>query len=203
MMRVRTIVWCLVLLGGASPAAAQGFTYGAKAGVNISTLALDPDGGGDGYKNQLGLVAGVFAVKRLSGRLDLQPEGLFSMKGASADVTGASANVRLDYIDVPVLIRYRIQGSDRRSIHVFGGPSFNFLLRARSISDLGDTKIEQDVTDDVERFELAVVGGVGVGFGRWMVEGRYGYGISDTDKDTSDDVKVRNRVVSVLGGFRF
>jgi hypothetical protein len=202
-MRFRAIVWCVVVLGGGSPALAQGFTYGAKAGVNLSTLKLDPDEGDDAYTSQTGLVVGGLAVRRLSGRFDWQVEGLFSMKGGSADVGSADSKVRLDYVDVPLFIRYRIQGSPQRGIHAFGGPSFNFLLRARTISDLGNTKIEQDVTDDVERFELGVVGGVSVGFGRWIVEGRYTHGISDTDKDTDDELKLRNRMVSVLGGFRF
>jgi Outer membrane protein beta-barrel domain len=202
-MRLRAILSCVLVFAGASPAIAQGFTYGAKAGVNVSTLKLDPDEGEDAYSSQLGLIAGGFALRRLTGRLDLEPEGLFSMKGGSADVGSVDAKVRLDYVDVPVLLRYRIKGSDRRGIHAFGGPSFNFLVRARTISDLGGTKIEQDVTDDVERFELGVVGGVSVGFGRLMVEGRYTHGISDTDKDTDDELKIRNRMVSVLGGIRF
>jgi hypothetical protein len=200
-MRVRAIMCWLVLLGNVSAAAAQGFVYGAKGGVNISTLAVDPEG--SDYKSQLVLIAGGFVVRPFTGRLDLQAEGLFSMKGASVELGGTSENVRLDYIDVPVLVRYRIQGSDHPSIHAFGGPSFNFLVRARTIADLGNTKIDQDITDSVERFELGVVGGASVGLGRWIVEGRYTYGISDTDKDTSDDLKVRNRMFSVLGGLRF
>jgi hypothetical protein len=202
-MRLRAILPCVLLLAGASPAIAQGSAYGAKGGVNVSTLKVDPDEGDDGYSTQLGLIAGGFALRRLTGRIDLQLEGLFSMKGGSTDVGSADAKVRLDYVDVPVLLRYRIKGSDRRGLHAFGGPSFNFLVRARTISDLGGTKIEQDVSDNVERFELGVVGGASVGFGRLMVEGRYTHGISDTDKDTDDEFTVRNRMVSVLGGIRF
>ena len=46
-------------------------------------------------------------------------------------------------------------------------------------------------------------GGAGVAFGRWIVDGRFTYGLSDTDADTDDDVKIRNRAFSMSMGFRF
>jgi predicted small metal-binding protein len=40
-------------------------------------------------------------------------------------------------------------------------------------------------------------------FRRVVVDARYTHGLTDIDKDTSDDVKVANRAVSVTVGFKF
>jgi len=204
-MRVSAIAACVIVLGLALPAGAQGLEFGAKGGVNLAKLSFDSDIGDTSLKIEPGLAAGGFMIWPLGGRLDVEVEGLYSVKGVSIDAGVASTKVRLDYIDVPVLARYRIAGSSTsRKVHVLGGPVFGFRVRAESIDDFGNDSFHRDITDEVKTFDIGVAIGGDWELGRFVVDGRYTFGLTNISKDFADDgVKVKNRVITFLGGVRF
>ena len=55
----------------------------------------------------------------------------------------------------------------------------------------------------MERFDLGLVAGAGLEFGRFVIDGRYTWGLSNINKDESEDVKIKNRVFAVMAGIRF
>lgn len=187
----------LFLLVCSSPASAQ-ITYGVKAGVSLTDVSFS-DGPEVSSNGRYGPLIGVFATVPVWGRVSVQPEAIYSVKGASLEAFDLETDYIVDYLEIPVLLRFPVM----RRVHVFGGPSFAYRLRARSRIEFGGSTEEVDITDDVERFDLAIAGGAGVEYGRWIVDGRVTYGLSDTDADTSDDVKVRNRAFSISAGFKF
>ena len=195
---MKFLVAVLVLtLGCASTAAAQ-IAYGARAGVNFANVSFDgeedtPSSG------RLGALVGVFATVPLWGRLAVQPEAIYTVKGASLDLADLDSSYIVDYFEVPLLARFPV----RRNVYVAAGPSFAVRIRARSRTSFAGSTQEVDLKEDVEPFDVGVVGAVGVEFGRWVLDGRYTHGLSDTDADTSDDVEIRNRVFSVSAGIRF
>ena len=195
---MRNGVLALILsLACAAPAAAQ-ISYGVKGGVNFANVAIDP-GGGASPSGRVGALAGLFATMPMPWGLTLQPEAIYTVKGARFEFDGFESNYIVDYIEVPVLARFGVL----RNGYVIAGPSMAFRLRARSRIPFESSTEELDLDEEVESFDLGIVGGVGIEFGRWHVDGRYTHGLSDTDKDTSDDVKMRNRVFSLSAGFRF
>jgi Outer membrane protein beta-barrel domain len=199
---VLTSVLTVIVLAVPGAALAQGLTYGAKAGVTMGTLSFDPESGGDfGYR--IGLAVGGFVALPLGSRLTIQPEGLFNQRGAKADDEGLETTIALDYIDVPVLVKYAVTHGGSRSFFVFGGPSAAFKVRSRATATFGDTTIDLDADEDIESFEFGVVAGGGVDFGKWSIDGRYSWGLSNLNKDDEDDVKLRSRAFSVLAGIRF
>lgn len=189
----------LVLTLVCAPAAQAQMSYGLKAGVNFANVGIDPDEGAS-PSGRVGALAGVFATVPIAWGLTLQPEALYTVKGASFDFDGFESNYIADYVEVPVLARFRVL----RSAYIVAGPSMAFRLRARTRTPFGSSTEEVDLDEEVEKFDLGIVGGVGIDVGRrWLVDARYTHGLSDTDKDTSDDVKIRNRVFSLSAGFRF
>jgi hypothetical protein len=51
---------------------------------------------------------------------------------------------------------------------------------------------------------VALVGGIGVEFGRALVEARYTHGLLHINEDDNgDEDRIKNRVFSVMVGFRF
>lgn len=197
------IVVAAIVCGTALPLQAQALTYGVKGGITFANLAEEAAGETTTLDNRLGIAAGGFATWPLSGRFALQPEALFTQKGAKAEQGGGTLTQELDYLDVPVLIGCRLTGNDARHFAVFGGPALGVKLRARSRASFGGTAVEDDVSDQVTATDFSVVGGVSYHRGRASVEGRYAWGVSDIDKDTADDVKIRTRGISVLAGWRF
>src|SRR5688572_11443116 len=117
--RVLRFLPALMLVIVTCTAAAQGISYGVKGGINFATLDLDPSlDSNSGYR--IGIVAGGFVALPLGSRLTIQPEGLFSQKGEQADLDGVEVKLELDYIEVPVLVKYAITQGASRSFHVFG-----------------------------------------------------------------------------------
>lgn len=173
-------------------------SYGAKVGVNYADVSFDGEGAVP-TSGRVGLLAGGFVTIPLRGWLTAQPEVIYTVKGASLNVADIETDFIVDYLEVPLLARISI----RRNLYAAVGPSMAFRLRARSRTSFGGSTEELDLKDDVEDFDLGVVGAFGMQMGRWVFDGRYTHGLSDIDADTSDDVTLRNRVFSLSAGIRF
>jgi Outer membrane protein beta-barrel domain len=201
----RVAVMCTVaMVAVASAAGAQGLGFGVKGGVILADLHEDDNGQTTPFDFRTGLVAGGFVTWPLGSRLEIQPEVLFTQKGAKVEQGGGTLTQKLDYVDVPVLASYRIFGAPGRHLAVFAGPAFGVRVRAKSSASFsGGSTVEDDVSDQVARTDLAIVGGAAYHRGRLVVDGRYSWGFSDIDQDKSDDVKIRNRGISFLAGWRF
>jgi len=207
----RLLRMCALACGFAAlfttPAMAPGFPpqlgLGVKGGVNFATQRVEGEEAGPDLDSRIGAVGGVFANVPLLSWLDLQPEALFSMKGARLDLEGASSSVWLDYLELPVLAKISRPGGGTYRYFAVIGPTIGVRLRARIRTDFGESTEEIDISDDVERLDLGVTAGGGVQFGSVVVDGRYTLGLKDIDKDKTDAVKVTNRAFSFTVGFRF
>lgn len=191
-------------------APAQSVGGGVKGGVTLGDLpklAELVDEPGFDTSLRIGYAAGGFVAVRFAGGLSIQPEVLFTQKGARFDVgeSGMTADVKFkaDFLDVPVLARYTV-GKGVRG-YVFGGPSFDFRLNATVDSDILGESEEQDISEDLEAFEFALVFGGGIELGPILLEARWSEGLTDIAKPDPDgppgDVKTRTYLL--LFGFRF
>lgn len=202
-MRVATAVLAAVLLGAGS-AAAQDVTGGVKGGVNFASIVIDGDAADLNLETRVGLVVGGFVTWPVTPRFDIQPEALVSMKGASFDEFGVEADIELTYLEFPILFRYGSPISPGSSLKVFAGPSLAFKLNAETTGEFLGISSDQDIDDEVEGFDFGLVIGAGIEAGRLTFDGRYTWGLSNINSDPAqDDVNVKNRVFSLLVGFRF
>jgi hypothetical protein len=201
------VVMCMVTMFAVpSVARAQGpgLGFGVKGGVNLATLHEDDAGQSTPFDFRTGIVAGGFVTWPFGSRFELQPEVLYTQAGAKAELGGGTLTQKLDYVDVPVLASYRLAGGPQRHLSVFGGPAIGVRVRAKSNASVGGGgTFELDVSDQVKRTNLSVVGGLAYQRGRLIVDGRYSWGLSDIDKDTTDDIKITTRGISFLAGWKF
>lgn len=185
------------------PAAAQPVTGGIKAGVVFASVPNFESVTDLSTSVRTGVTGGGFVRFAIGKRFALQPEVLYTQKGVEGEESGAKITVELAYLEVPLLARYDFGAGTTRG-YVFGGPSFALELDAVSKSSFGGESHEEDIGDDVERFEFALVAGAGVEFGRFLVEGRYSEGLTDIPKgDTDLDESLRSRTFAILAGIRF
>ena len=195
------VVSLLVLFAGEASAQVTG--AGVRAGVNVSTMN---NAGGRGEApvdpQARGVVAG-YLTWRLWPWLELQPEAAYSLKGAKTEESGIVAKALLDYVEVPILARITRGGAGGRRFYGTGGGAVAVLLRARTRAAFGGSTEEIDIGEDVETLDWGVVVGGGVELGAIVMDFRYTHGLRDIDADRSDEVKVRNRVVSFTAGLRF
>jgi hypothetical protein len=183
--------------------------FGIIGGANLATLT------GSYLENassRAGFAAGLMAVLPVSPRFAVQPELMFTMKGAYSSSGGISAVARIDYIELPVLARFEIPASGSVKPFVYGGPAFAYQT---SCALQGQGTISIDCEKIAAQARLAVPGakfnstdfdgiiGGGIGFdvgGRKMTVGvRYDVGF--VKLITYSDSK--NRVLSFVGSLEW
>ena len=187
---------CLLLAAGT--AVAQDTRFGVRGGVNFSTVQNETSVGSGGFDFRQGLVAGAFFGWPL-GWIDLQPEVLYTSKGATLDVEGIDSTLVLDYLEVPVLARWSLG----RRLYVAAGPALAWRLKAKSRTKFSGATEEINLADSVKGYDAGVVGAVGIRFGAIVLDGRYTHGLLDIDSDTGDEVTVRNRAFTISAGVAF
>lgn len=182
-------------------AAAQDVAAGVKGGFNMSTIAFDPSD--IEWNVKFGAVGGGFVALPVSSWLTIQPEGLLSRKGGTAKLDNTEATISLTYLDVPVLAKVGVAGSGDRKFSIFGGPSVAFKLSSDTSATVGGEEVDVDIDDDVEDFDFGIVGGLEYAIGRFSIDARYTFGLTDLNAAEGDETKAKNRVLSVMAGWKF
>jgi outer membrane protein with beta-barrel domain len=204
--RVGLVVACWA---AASAAVAQDIEFGIKGGASLADLSGGEDAFGDSTSNtRNGFVVGAFLAFPLGGTVSLQPEALFAQKGAKFDFTDFETTLKIDYVEVPLLIKARFGGDGIRP-YLFAGPYFGFRMKAEVEVDAGEAgNTTDDLEDETKGTDYGAVAGAGLeipaGNGAFLVEARYARGltsIASDDVETEDEIK--NAVWSLLVGFRF
>lgn len=177
-------IFLLFVMAGSFAVAKAQVTYGAKAGLNISTIGGSD---ADGVKAKAGLYLGGFVGIPVAESFSINPELVFSMQGAKAEGDD-DVKVNMNYLNLPVLARYTTQSG----FFAETGPQFGFLLSAKYKVD-GDS---EDIKDSFKKLDLSW--GLGVGYlskSNIGVNARYNFGLSKLDED--GEGKTFNRVFQV------
>ena len=200
--RLLVLAAALVLIAS-SPAFAQ--EIGVKAGINFASLPPEEDEAPD-IPPRLGPVGGIWVRTSPANRFSFQAEGLFSEKGTHWEFSpDVSIEIRIRYIEIPLLARADFGApSSSTRLFVTGGAAPAFKLSAQARGEFFGEEATRDAGRDIEPFDLGLVGGLGVAFGRVAIEARYTHGLLriNTDDNEPND-RLNNRVFSVTGGFRF
>ena len=109
--------------------------YGAKAGLNFTNVSGDVNDN----KIKIALHFGGFANFAITDKFSVQPELLYSAQGAKFEDAGDNDNLRLHYLNIPILGQY----NDPSGFYGETGPQFGFMLSAKVKSD-GNTYDAKD-----------------------------------------------------------
>jgi hypothetical protein len=176
---------------------------GLKAGLNIASIGGDDADQileGQSLDSKTGFAGGLFFTYQFSNMFAIQPEAYYTMKGATYSEGGADLTISLDYIEVPILVKFiiPIQGSNIKP-SIFAGPAIGFNMTAKSKVEFEGESQENDFKDETKstEFSLAFGGGIGfpVGNGELGVDIRYILGMSTFD-DSSDPWDLKNNVIN-------
>ena len=196
-----TLGFTVALLACAATAHAQGPSAGIRAGINLADLSFSSETEVTDSKNLTGLVAGVFATVPVNDVFAFQPELLFSMQGTRFTDGGETAKIKIDYVQVPMLGRFKLmKGSP---VAVLVGPTLGFRSRARIEAPGAPADFDDDFGDEIKRVDVGLVTGVGVDVGRLVLDGRYTWGLVNISKDTNDPGTAKHRFFSATAGIRF
>lgn len=156
--------------------------FGIKGGANMSNLYSDDEGVDD--NNVLwGFNAGVYAAFPISDNIFIQPEILFTTKGAeleyNSDFASGTSKFKLNYVEVPLLVRFDL--TENFNIHVGGYASY--LVSSKVTGD-GDIEFDEELdADDFERFDAGLSAGIGIKLNPIGIGLRYNYGLTTIGKE--------------------
>ena len=176
-------------------------SFGFKGGLNFSNLYTDQV---DDNNVLTGFNAGLYAKFPIAKGIAIQPEISYTTKGAELVYNNAFAKgtskFNVNYIEVPVLLVMNI--TDNFNVHV--GPYAAYMVSGKTETDSNIFTSENQLdTNDFNKFDAGIAGGVGVDLDALNFGVRYNYGLTKIGKDNnilSSDAK--NSVLSVYIGLR-
>ena len=171
--------------------------FGLKGGLNLANLSGDIENN----KSLIAFGGGVFSKITPSPTICIQPEVLFMQMGTEEDVDNGE-KIKLNYIEIPVLIKYVFPTEGSFEPNIFAGPAVSFLMSA----DYGDEDIKDYITS--VDFGLAFGAGadiaIGDGGGKVTFDGRYTLGLTNINDDVdSDEFSIKNGVITFMVGYAF
>ena len=178
---------------------AQGVKFGAKAGLNVTTIT----GGEFSASSKVGFHVGGLVEFKLTDKFAVQPELLFSTKGAKSDFFGFTSEENLSYIDLPIMVKYFVM----EGLSIEAGPQVSFLMSAKAKVD--------GVSFDSKPLYNSTDFGFNIGAGYELTSGlffqaRYNLGLSDISKEIPVDpldpqlnYKEKNNGFQVSVGYKF
>lgn len=188
---MRYLFRALFVLGAVAPvhALTAQTTFGIKGGLSFATLSnKHPD-----WDNRTGFAAGI-AVDMRSGPIGIQPELLYVQKGVKSDGSPSSDAPRLDYAEIPVLIKLTLPIPVLQPF-VYAGPSIGFRLSCK----VGEVNCGSGVIKSTD-VGATLGGGIRLGGVKGLtLEGRYMWGLKDIH-DVTAGVETRTRTFLVMAG---
>lgn len=161
----------------------SGLKFGIKGGVNFSNLYTDNV---EDNNVLTGFNAGIFTKLAITESLAIQPELLYTTKGAELKYNNAFVNgtstFRLNYLELPVLLVINL--TDNFNLHA--GPYFSYLLDGKVTNDSQGTlfDIENNIkNEDYNKFDTGLSVGVGFDTDQLGFGVRYNYGLQKVGKE--------------------
>jgi len=181
------VILTLTLLAGTATAQ-DAVKTGAKGGLNFATISS-----GD-FDTRTGFVIGGFAKFGIpDSPLSIQPEALYSQQGGEQ----GGNQVRIDYLQVPVLFKFAMSQAGTIEPNLFAGPYAGYRLIAEEDEGFLLGSNTENRTEDVD-YGFAFGGGldIEVGDSIFTMDARYNLGMADVFTDQSG----KNRVFSITFG---
>lgn len=210
---------CLVLVAGSilqvsaqeqQTTSESGLTpkIGIKGGLNLTNMYVS-DISDENMK--VGLNLGFFAKLPLTKGFSIQPELIYSNKGAKETYNNfiqGSGEYRfnLHYIELPVLAVINLG----KNFNIHGGPYISYLAAA-NVKNLNDEDgiegVDELDAENFNRIDYGVAAGFGIDIDKITLGARYNYGLREIGKSGSLSGEVtkdsKNSAISLYIGIGF
>ncbi len=193
------LISCAALMPG--PAAAG---VGVRLGVSYSRF-VQTGVPYSGFQDFPSFIAGGYYSFRL-GRLSIQAEAYYTRMGTRLGTSAEHIDYRLDYIQVPVLVKLNVIAGPV-SPFVFAGPYGSLKLGAREIIVTPDQNQTNDFSANIRTLDYGLVSGTGVEYRlaavTIMVDARYEFGLANPFAYPGYGTVDHNRSLKFLVGIGF
>ena len=161
--------------------------YGFRIGPTFSTVNSD-DANLDGGNSQTGLTLGAVMGFQLSDDIPLFLEtGLsYTEKGGKKTLTGKKMTYDLNYLEIPILVKYIYDIDGHFSVQPLFGGYLSYGISGK-IKNFGERHAQDSFSDTTfKRFDGGLRIGCGVGYDLFYADLSYDIGLSNICHDTFD-----------------
>jgi hypothetical protein len=163
----------------------------------------------------VGLQAGIFYTQTISKYFAIQPEVNYTQRGIhfyKTELYNISYNLNVDYIEIPVLLKYIMPLDWTVVPSLLAGPYFSFTLGANRTLDFGEESNTQSVSG-IKNFDYGLVFALVFELADFpaspMLELRFNLGLANTMQQSKEYISlykdpgtVKLYALSLLTGFR-
>lgn len=182
--------------------------FGIKGGLNLTSLYVDNV---SSEHMKAGFNAGIFAKLPVTRGFSIQPELLYSVKGAKDtynNLAEGSGEYRfnLGYVELPLLAVVNL--APNFNLHAGGYAAYLVSADVKDVNSDGTVTGATELNaDNFQRWDFGLVGGLGFDIENFTLGARYNYGLTNIGKsgNLSGDLtkSSKNAGVSIYIGFGF
>lgn len=185
--------------------------FGIKGGINFSNIHGDHFGN---TKSRIGFIIGLFNEIPRTKQFSIQPEILFSMKGWKVeysdynewDSDGYKEKfwARLNYIELPVLGKFKLDNINNLKPIFYFGPCFGINVSSTYRDEYEDDYDSGTYTRSmkgVSVFDFSFTPGIMLEVNNTFVfDFRYSLGLTNIVSNNEDGISMTNSVISLMLG---
>jgi hypothetical protein len=189
----RVFIGMALVVGGRPAYAADGVGFGAKIGPLFPSVSSDTL---KSFDNHIGWMGGIWIGGNQDGTYGAQVDVLYAKKNIPDALLGR--DTELHYLEIPILLRINFGSTNRDPVagYIIGGESFDVKLKA-ALNGV-------DIGSQYNGIDLGFIAGGGVEISRFIVEGRYNWGLrSFVSTTVPTATKIKTRTFAILFGVRF
>lgn len=205
---ITTIMSLVMLFIGPNKTQAQP-KFGIRAGLNMANFAGND---ADNTDYRMGLIAGGYLRIPFSENVSLQPEILYSQRGAKTDgsIFGieSSTDIRMNYLSIPLQAVYTIDDV----LNIYAGPGLAFFLDGKAKTNVegsflgqnfnssGESDINKDNTNSPDLF---ITAGLGYQSGSLQVDFKYLRGFNKALQVNDNEFDLYHSDFQLVVGYLF
>ncbi len=181
-------------------AASEPPALGLLGGFSSAKLLASGSGASVTFDARSGLVFGGSLTKRVTPAVSVEVDGLYVQKGFDASDGGTAAFIHVDYLEVPVLLRFGLGSEETRPFLAGGGSMAVRVGCTAGVSDGGTSRQGTCGSEATRQWDYGLLLGGGLDLGRLSGSVRYTFGLADVLEVSG--TATRNRFLSVILGYR-
>jgi len=202
---MRLSVIALVSLAVTAAADAGEMSFGFKGGLMMANVTGVPDEWEDVQTWRNSMCGGIFLNYAFDEALSIQPELLYMPKGVGVSLDYASlaadATAAMDFIELPVLLKYTFRSGSGLRPCIFAGPSIAFAVDSKLDIDIWWFSTDIDISDYTNDTDFSLVAGAGVGYetkyGILTFDARFQRGFANVMEDAEFEIDDETYSISV------
>lgn len=178
-------------------------SLGIEGGLNLANVSITPS---QTSNSRTGLIVGGILDVGISNNIGIQGGLRFIMKGFQITNGGATFTDKLNYIEVPALLKVKFPLTEVKP-YLVGGPVLGIRVSASEEQSNGTQTADVDASSAYESIDFGLLFGGGLDFKvatktDLFIQAGYSFGLSNIWKQTTT-VTVKNYGIQFTGGVKF